>query len=160
MPRPRKDGSRARAARRHKLSDLYVRKVKPEARAFAVWDTKQGGLALRVQPTGQRSFKVVYSRHGRANWIHLGSAAAIGLADARQLAAKVMLEVATGRDPLAERRAERGTGTFEELAARYVEEHAKKHNKSWKQADALVRRYAVPRWGKLVAEAITRSDVR
>jgi hypothetical protein len=101
MPRPRKDGTKARAARRHKLSDLYVRKVKPEADAFAVWDTKQGGLALRVQPTGQKSFKVVYSRHGRANWLHLGDAKALGLADARQLAAKVMLEVATGRDPLA-----------------------------------------------------------
>ena len=70
-----------------------------------------------------------------------------------------MLEVATGRDPLAERRAERGSGTFKGVAARYVEQHTKRHNKSWKQADALVRRYAIPRWGKLVARAITRSDV-
>jgi integrase len=160
MPRPRKDGTKARAARHHKLSDLYVRKVKPEAAAFAVWDTKQGGLALRVQPSGQRSYKVVYSRHSRANWLHLGDAKALGLADARQLAAKVMLEVATGRDPLAERRAERGTGTFEELATNYVEQHAKRHNKSWKQADALVRRYAIPKWGKLATKAITRIDVR
>ena len=160
MPRPRKDGTKARAARHHKLSDIYVRKVKPETMAFAIWDTHQHGLALRVQPTGQKSFKVVYSRHSRANWLHLGDARAIGLADARQLAAKVMLEVATGRDPLAERRAERGSGTFEELATKYVEQHAKRHNKSWKQADALVRRYAIPRWGKLVPKAITRSDVR
>jgi integrase len=160
MPRPRKDGSKARAARRHRLSDLYVRKVKPETSAFAIWDTKQGGLALRVQPTGQKSFKVVYSRHSRANWLHLGDAKALGLADARQLAARAMLEVATGRDPLAERRAERGTGTFEELATNYVEQHAKKHNKSWRQADSLVRHYAIPRWGKLVPRAITRSDAR
>jgi integrase len=160
MPRPRKDGTKARAARHHKLSDIYVRKVKPETMAFAIWDTHQHGLALRVQPTGQKSFKVVYSRHSRANWLHLGDARAIGLADARQLAAKVMLEVATGRDPLAERRAERGTGTFEELATNYVEQYAKKHNKSWRQADALVRRYAIPKWGKLATKAITRSDVR
>src|SRR5262249_19068810 len=42
----------------------------------------------------------------------------------------------------------------------YLELHAKKHNKSWKQADALVRRHLVPRWGHLQASAITRADVR
>ena len=49
-----------------------------------------------------------------------------------------MLDVAEGKDPGAERRAERLTGTFAELASQYVELHAKKHNKSWRQAEALV----------------------
>src|SRR6516165_4309118 len=71
-----------------------------------------------------------------------------------------MLAVARGRDPAAEKRAERGAGTFAELAAKYVEQHAKKHNKSWQQADALIRRFAIPRWGKLQASAIMRRDVR
>ena len=47
-----------------------------------------------------------------------------------------------------------------DVARRYVEEHAKKHNKSWEQADTLVRRFAIPRWGKLQAAAITRADVK
>jgi integrase len=118
------------------------------------------GLALRVQPSGQRSFKAVYSYRGQARWFHIGSADAIGLADARKIAAKVMLEVATGKDPLAERRAERGAGTFAELAERYVEQHAKKKNRSWRQAEALVRKNLLPRWGRLEAKSITRSDVR
>ena len=62
-----------------------------------------------------------------------------------------MLAVAEGKDPAAEKRAERGAGTFAELAERYVEQYAKKHNKSWRQADALVRRHVLPRWGKLQA---------
>ena len=49
-----------------------------------------------------------------------------------------MLDVIEGKDPAAERKAERLTGTFADLAAQYVELHAKKHNKSWKQAEALV----------------------
>jgi integrase len=56
--------------------------------------------------------------------------------------------------------AERGAGTFAELAARYLNEHAKKKNKSWRQADFLVRRYLLPRWGKLQAKNVGRSDVR
>jgi hypothetical protein len=46
------------------------------------------------------------------------------------------------------------------LHDRYLEQHAKKHNKSWKQADALVRRLALPRWGKLQASTITRGDMK
>ena len=149
-----------RALRKLNLTDLYVRKLRPEAAAFVVWDTRQHGLALRVQPTGNRAWKAIYSRHGRPRWLHLGNADAIGLADARVLAAAAMLAVARGKDPAAEKKAERGKGTFEELATRYVEEHAKKHNKSWRQADALVRRHALPRWGKLQAATITRPDIK
>ena len=66
--------------------------------------------------------------------------------------------VAKGGDPAADKQGR--VGTFEELAARYLEEHAKRHNKSWRQADALVRRHLLPRWGKLQAVSITRSDVK
>ena len=58
------------------------------------------------------------------------------------------------------RKAQRLTGTFVDLASQYVELHAKKHNKSWKQAEALVRRHLLPPWGKLKSTAITRADVR
>ncbi len=70
-----------------------------------------------------------------------------------------MLAVMEGKDPAAERRAERLTGTFADLASQYVELHAKKHNKSWQQAERLVARHLLPRWGKLKASAITRADV-
>ena len=98
--------------------------------------------------------------HGRPRWLHLGDARSIGLADARRFAAKVVVAVMEGRDPAAERRAERLTGSFADLAAQYVELHAKRHNKSWRQAGAVVRRHLLPRWGKLKASAITRADVR
>ena len=43
---------------------------------------------------------------------------------------------------------------------RYVEEHASKRNKSWRQADALVARYLLPRWAKLDIGSIRRADVK
>jgi hypothetical protein len=160
MPRPRRDGTPTRAARKQKFTDRFVRTIRPETAAFAVWDTYQRGLVLRIQPTNQRAWKAVYSRGGRPRWYHIGDASAIGLADARRIAAKIMAEVAEGKDPVAERRAKRGEGTFAELAERYVEEYAKRKNKSWQQADALVRKHLLPRWGKLNAKSITRADVR
>jgi integrase len=154
MPRCRRE------PRRSKLTELTVRKAQPEAAAYLIWDMQQRGLALRVQPTGRKAWNLIYSRLGRPRWLYLGDASAIGLADARLMAAEAALAVAKGGDPAAEKRAERGAGTFADLHARYLEEHAKRHNKSWRQADALIRRHALPRWGRLQASTIARTDVR
>jgi integrase len=160
MPRSRRDGTPAVAPNKRKLSDIFLKKLKPQARTFLVWDTYQRGLVVAVQPTGHKAWKCVYAFHGRARWYHIGDVGAIDLADARKLAARVMFEVAEGKDPAAERKAARSKGTFEELATRYVEEYAKRKNKSWKQADTLVQRLLIPRWGKLQAAVISRSDVK
>jgi integrase len=159
MPRPRRDGTPATAPNKRKLSDIFLKKLKPQARPFMIWDVQQRGLTVAVTPRGHKSWKVVYSLNGRPRWYSIGDVAAIGLSDARKLAGRVMFKVAEGQDPAAERKAQRSRGTFEELATRYVEEHAKRHNRSWKQADALVRKHLLPKWGKLQAAAVTRSDV-
>jgi integrase len=160
MPRPRQDGSPPAVPNRRKLTDLFGSTRRPQARDELIWDLRQPGLALSVRATGKKAWKVIYRFHGRPRWLHLGDIRSLGLADARRLTARVMLDVIEGKDPAAERRAERLTGTFTDLASQYVELHAKKHNKSWKQAERLVARHLLPRWGKLKADAITRADVR
>src|SRR5215467_5035314 len=159
MPRPRRDGAAAKAPRKARLTELAVKRLRPARTAYLVWDTHQRGLAIRVQPTGGKAWKAIYSFHGRPRWLHIGDANAIGLADARKLTAGAMLAVAHGKDPAAERKAERGASTFAELSERYVE-HAKKKNKSWAQSAYLTERYLLPRWGKLQAVSIARADVK
>ncbi len=160
MPRPRKDGSKAAAPERRKLSVVFLRRVKPRTAPFAVWDSYQRGLCLLIQPTGHKAFKAVYHHHGRPRWVHIGDANAISLAGARKIAGKIMVQAADGQDPLAERQAEKRAGTFAELADRYLEEEAKIKNKSWKQARALVERELLPRWGKMKPAQIKRADVK
>jgi integrase len=150
------------APRKQRLSELTITKSKPKATAYLVWDTRQHGLALRVQPTGRKSWQVIYSRHGRPRWMTLGRAdsGGIPLSDARTMAGEVMLAVAKGDDPAADRKAERASGTFAELHEKYLDQHAKKHNKSWQQANKLIQSYVLPRWAKLQANTITRGDVK
>jgi integrase len=159
MPRPSSDGTPARTPNKRKLTDLFVSTVKPAERAFVVWDAKQVGLALAVQPTGSKAWKFIYRFGGKPRWLTIGNASAIGLADARRLASKAMLRVAENIDPQAERMAERGAGTFEEVAMRYRNEYARRKNRSWKQPAALIDKYILPSWGKLRAADIKRSDV-
>jgi integrase len=157
MPRPSKDGTKARAANRRVLTDRIVQQVEPEARPYNIWDLRTPGLCLRVQPSGHRSFFFVYKTRGRPRWYFLSL---INLRDARKIAAKLRFAAVEGRDPLAEREAERNAGSLAELAERYAREWSQRRNKSWEQADRLVRRHVLPRLGKLSAKSITRADVR
>src|SRR5258705_7601716 len=97
-----------------KLTEFHRTRSNPEANPYLLWDTKQKGLALQVRPNGYRAFKVIYSFHNRVRWLHLGDATAIDLAQARELANDAMFKVAKGKDPQAEKKAQRSAGTFAE----------------------------------------------
>jgi integrase len=150
------------APRKVRLTELSIRKCKAGPVTATLWDTLARGLALRVAPTGAKSWYYVYSRQGRPRWLRLGNAGpgGIRLAEARKLATEHMLAVARGGDPAAERCAQRTAGTLGEYIERYFAEHARKHNRSWRQADALLRRHVLPRFGKLAASAIARRDIK
>jgi integrase len=143
-----------------RLMPLTVSRLAPKAKAYLVWDANMRGMAVRIQPTGHRSYVLVYRYRNKPRWYHIGATDQIGLAEARKLAAELMLRVLKGEDPQTDKQAKRGNGTFAELATRYLEEHAKRKNKSWQQADKLVRRNLLPTWGRLDANSISRSDVR
>jgi integrase len=149
-----------RSPRKARLTERLLSTLKPEPVAYPVWDQTLPGFAIRVQPTGSKAWYAVYSRRGTPRWLHLGNAGHVDLATARKSAAEMLLQVATGKDPAAERQAQRSSGTFGELAEQYVERHAKRQNKSWQHADRLVRRYLLPAWGKLPAASITCADAK
>jgi len=136
------------------ISDLEIKRKKYDVR-----DTKLPGLRVRVEGSGTKTFYFVYSLRGRQRWYRIGPAA-MGTGVARQMAKELIGDVARGRDPHTERTAERGGATFAAPHIRYLEEHAKKNNKSWKQAEALIKRHALPTWGNLTAKEITRAQVK
>ena len=76
MPRPRRDGTPARKVpNRRKLSDAFVRTVRPDPdRVVVYWDTLQYGLALTVQPSGHRAWKCVYT--SAPDVVHAGTRSA------------------------------------------------------------------------------------
>ena len=69
-------------------------------------------LAVRVLPSGRKTWLCIYRANGRPRWLQIAAADAVGLADARRLAAGVMLRVAQGQNPTAERRAGHETFPF------------------------------------------------
>jgi integrase len=142
------------------LNKASIRAIKPRDKTYLTWDATTRGLALSIQPNGHRSYKFIYSFHGRARWFTIGDADALGVAEARKKARALRVQIDNGVDPQSAKMASRAAGTFAELADRYRDEYARKNNKSWPQADALVNRFLLPKWRTRSPTSITRADVR
>jgi integrase len=142
------------------LTPLDGSRLRPKSRAFLIWDTQERGLALQVQPSGHKSYKFIFHHRasGKSKWITIGNVDVVSLTEARQEATRLRLEVHHGKDPAA--RTSTATSTFGAISARYLQEHAMKRNKSWKQAAHLIDRHVLPHWPDRDASSITRSDVR
>src|SRR6516165_393127 len=124
-------------ANRRSLTDANITDlVARPGESYAVWDTKLPHLCVRVQGTGKKNFYFVYSFKVRVRWFKIGPTE-MGASVAKDMAKKLMCDVSFHkRDPQAERAAQHSTGvTFAQLQKRYVDEYAKKHNKSWAQAN-------------------------
>lgn len=88
--------------------------LKTAAPGSIVRDDVVTGLHLRVSAT-KRSWFLHYRANGVERRPKLGDFPTLGLADARKAARDVLIAVASGRDPSAERQAERVAPTMEDL---------------------------------------------
>ena len=127
------------------------------------------GLYLDVASSGSKSWVQRIVVNERRRDMGLGSYPAVGLAQARSLAADNRSAVAEGRDPVAEKREAKEAArnpvpsvpTFAEAAARVIELRRPtwknpKHAAQWK---STLETYAFPIIGNLAVDEITPSDV-
>src|SRR2546423_6763326 len=116
-----------------KLTDRRVATIRADAtRRLEVPDDKVAGLALRVTPSGAKTWTLRYrvegGRRARLRRLTLGTYPAVGLAKARKAAANALGQVATTHtDPAAMKQAARLGETFGDLAKEYLARHAKRH---------------------------------
>lgn len=159
------------------LTDVRVRNARPTDSQYEIFDRSVGGFALRISPSGSKTFVVNYRCHGRNRRMTIGNAVVLSLADARAAATAAKAQAKSGIDPLDERRrgAEqqqrdvqieelRGERSFAAVADLYVQRYAKgrgktPNKKTWKEDDRILQKYVVPKWGLRQIEDIGRSDV-
>jgi integrase len=154
----------------HRLTSRNVRTLCPSGSARTnYYDPTVPGFHLRVSPSGARSFALAY-RTKEHLWRRytFGDVEAIGLADARAEARRILGEVAKGGDPQAARRAarvetrrRRSAPTFADLGARFLEESERVLRPNTLTAWRNIWRAEVaPALGRLKPAEVTRADVR
>lgn len=119
------------------------------------------GLWLHVSSPGRGNWIARIVVRGKRREMGLGAYPAVGLAEARRLAAEARALARGGRDPIAERRARLATApTFAECAEAYLSAHAAAWTpKTARLCAGALERYAHPAIGSLPVDRIETDHI-
>lgn len=142
------------------LNDIKIRAAKPQEKSYKITDEK--GLALLVNPSGSKLWRLRFRASGVEKMLGLGAYPEVSLKDAREKRDDMRKQLAAGQDPSVQRRVEKITQaeTFEAIAVEWFEK--RKHN--WVKAHSeriwsRMRRDVLPWLGKRPVADITAPEV-
>jgi hypothetical protein len=145
------------------LTDALVRNLaRHPKKQVDHYDNKIRGFGVRVSPQGTKSFFVWYRVGDDGRRLTLGRYPTMSLAEGRKRAQQALLEVASGKDPAAEKQRARAAysgGLFGPLVDDFIENHAKRKTRLWADTERLLRREFVSYWEKWPAKDVSRRDV-
>src|SRR6476619_4631066 len=102
---------------RKTLTDRGVAALKPRSKLYAHPDPQLPGHYVRVTPAGSKSFvTVARDPRGKQVWITLGSAAHIGIVEARERAREAVLRIKAGEDRA-------GPQSFQSVTEEWLKRH-------------------------------------
>jgi integrase len=138
-----------------------TRLPKPESSDAVYHDTTTKGLAVRVRPSGSRTFFVMARPRGtaaRAVRATIGPFPKVPLAEARRRAVAILGDLARGSDPTQAGRRHRKAPTFADLSERWLTEHAFVHKRTGERDRQALALY-LSVWNNRRVLEITRADV-
>jgi len=144
----------------HMLNDIKIRSAKPQEKPYKLTDEK--GLALLVNPSGSKLWRLRFRASGVEKMLGLGAYPEVSLKDAREKRDDMRKQLAAGQDPSVQRRIEKvaQADTFEALALEWFQKHgpgwAPKHaEKVWSR----MSRDVLPWLGQRPVADITPPEV-
>lgn len=152
-----------RPAALHKgFTDKYIQNLKPKDKGYIQREGR--GFAIRVQPTGFKTFLYVYTEEGKTRYCNLGNYPAVTLAQAREEYQLAYNKVQKGIPlvipayVLLEPQAPATTfGAFSKL---YIKLSKEKHVPLWHtNVKSCLENDALPQWEDKEIKSITRREV-
>jgi integrase len=145
----------------NRLSAGELRNPKPGKHADG------GGLWLHVRDDGGAQWVLRVTVHGRRREMGLGGYPTVGLAEARDLAARWRAVAAAGRDPVKEREAERQAARREDISLSVLTADAFEARKAELKGDGEAGRWlspltihVMPKLGRTPVTDIDQRDIR
>ncbi len=137
--------------------------LKPRAERYEVREKGRRGLAIRVSPTGTKTWVSIYRFGGRLRRMTHGDFPYVGIADAHKAHVAVRDAVKLNRDPGAEKanlkHAALLAPTFNELADEFFRKENRLRPRTKIEYQRILGKDVFPAWERLKAENITRRDV-
>jgi integrase len=130
----------------------------PQSGRLEVWDATLPAFGLRITSNGARSYVVALRKPGTRYpaRIKIGEPGPHGmpLADARDRARELMADPGALEPP-----EQAKADTVATMAAEYVARHLKRNTRRWRDAEQMLARDVLPKWGTRLAVDIARRDV-
>jgi integrase len=146
------------AATRVKFTEQVLRSLPAAATTAYVYDTVAPHLAIRIAPSGVRTFVVVKKFNGKSQRITLGRFPGLRLDEARQAARGLLGELALGKNPIAARKEARARKTsLNDIWPAYLA-HLKRRNRTWKRDRERWENHVRPAIGRKALHDMTRAD--
>lgn len=145
-----------------RFTDRYIASLKPAEKQY--WKREGQGFAIRIHPSGEKTWYFIYAFGGRKRYMRLGNGGYpdVSLASAREKFEVARIKVRNGTDPWEEEQKAvlelRLTPLVSEFAKLYVD-HVRKHLRSTREIERVLKVEVVPRWGRRKITEITRRDV-
>ena len=144
-----------------KITKRLVEAAEPRDKDYIICDDDLAGFAVRILPSGRRSYIAQYRIGNRYRRMSLGAHGVLTPEKARRMAFKVLAAVKDGEDPAGERSQARKACTVKELAERFDEEHISVRLKpgTAREYRRNLRRFILPALGRLKVAEVTRADI-
>jgi integrase len=151
-----------------KLTKRVIEAAEPAERDQYLWDGEVKGFGIKITPVDRKVFVFQYRMGGRGSKTErytIGQYRSPYTVDgARREAVRLLAEVKAGRNPAEVRRADRQSEPSRarllgELAAEFIERHAKPNTRDWRKTEYLLARDVLPYWSTRPMREITRHDV-
>lgn len=135
--------------------------LKPRTKRYEVFDALTPSLAIRVTPSGHKSWALYYRHHGRQRRLTLGRYPDLTLADARSQAIHERGRILKGADPATEKQAGHAENdhTVQALYELY-RSRKEKVLRSWPEVRRIMEKEVLPAWRHRRVADIRRRDVR
>jgi hypothetical protein len=124
-----------------------------------IWDDQLPGFGCRVYPSGKKSFVLSYRIQGRKKLLTLGQYGTLTVDQARKQVLKHTASILDGHDPLAKRQQTRLGETVAVLCSAYLEQHAKRRKRTWREDERRINQHILPTVGKFKVKSVKRLDI-
>jgi hypothetical protein len=147
------------------ITDTLLKAKKPPAAGrIEIKDDRCAGLEFRLTKAGAASWSLRFRdpQTGKPSRFTIGRYPDVGIAAARERANGLRKDVAAGINPVVRKYRDRhdaSAKTFQGLAVRYMEEHARRFKRSAHADERCLEMHILPVWGKRRYDQIERVDV-
>ncbi len=144
-----------------RITKRLVEAAEVRDKDYIICDDELPGFAVRVLPSGRRSYIVQYRIGARYRRMSLGPHGVLTPEKARRKAFIILAAVKNGEDPARDRQEARKAITVAELAERFDKEHISVRLKpsTAREYRRNLRRFILPALGRLKVTEVTRADI-